>query len=114
MIGRGDFYTNWIHLEDAASAIVFSIQHWEAFKGKIINVSDGQSLLYAEMLNELSAHLRHKRPFYLPTWLAKLVLGKNSFAYLTNSYRLKADPLLKDWQPAYPDFISSVKNMAQV
>jgi hypothetical protein len=63
------------------------------------------------MLNELSTHFRHKRPFYLPAWLSKLILGKNTFAYLTNSYRLKPDPLLKDWEPVYTDFIKSVKNM---
>ena len=108
MLGDGQYYMNWIHLDDAASAIAFSLDHLEDFAGKIVNVTDGHPILYADMLNYLSKLLRHEKPFHLPAWIARLLLGKNKFAVLTNSYRVGTEPLLENWQPKHPDFISTI------
>lgn len=108
MLGDGNYYMNWIHLDDAASAVLFGLKHLDHFMGKKVNVTDGHPILYADMLNYLSKLLRHKRPFHLPAWIARLLLGKNRFAVFTNSYRVEPDPLLKDWQPGYPDFITGI------
>ncbi|HEY4197838.1 MAG TPA: NAD(P)-dependent oxidoreductase [Mucilaginibacter sp.] len=108
MLGDGNYYMNWIHLDDAASAIVFGLNNLHALKGKIVNVTDQHPILYADMLNYLSKLLRHKKPFYLPAWLARLFLGKNKFAVLTNSYRVGPEPLLKDWEPEHHDFITGI------
>lgn len=108
MLGCGHYYMNWIHLEDAARAICYALNHLNTLKGKIVNVTDGHPILYADMLNYLSDLLRHKKPFYLPAWIARLFLGKNKFAVLTNSYRVSPEPLLKDWEPKHHDFITGI------
>lgn len=108
MLGDGNYYMNWIHLDDAASAIAFGLNNLDTLKGKIVNVTDSHPILYADMLNYLSNRLRHKKPFYLPGWIARLLLGKNKFAVLTNSYRVEPEPLLKNWEPKYPDFITGI------
>ncbi len=108
MIGDGNFYMNWIHLEDAAGAIAFGLKNLDTLKGKILNVTDGHPILYADMLNYLSTTIRHKRPFHLPKWIARLILGKNNNAVLTNSFRIEPEPLLGHWQPKHKDFISGI------
>ena len=108
MLGDGNYYMNWIHLDDAASAISFGLNNLDKFKGEKVNVTDGHPILYADMLNYLSKLLRHKRPFYLPRWISRLLLGKNKFAVLTNSFRVEMDPLLEGWQPEYNDFITGI------
>jgi 2-alkyl-3-oxoalkanoate reductase len=108
MIGRGDFYLNWLHLEDAASAIVFALQHLPKLQGKIVNVTDGHPVLFSEAIGQIAAATTNKKPFRLPALLAKLILGKNNFAFLTNSYRVQKEYWLDGWQPKHPDFITGI------
>jgi nucleoside-diphosphate-sugar epimerase len=108
MLGDGNYYMNWIHLDDAAGAIAFGLNNLDALKGKKVNVTDQHPIRYADMLNYLSGLLRHKKPFYLPAWIARLFLGKNKFAVLTNSYRVEPEPLLKGWEPKHNDFITGI------
>lgn len=108
MIGKGDFYTNYIHLDDAADAIVFTLKHFEALKGNIVNATDGKPVLYSEMINTLYSILTNKKAFYLPAFLAKCLIGKTGFAFLTNSYRVGPDPLLNGWKPKYTDFVKTI------
>jgi len=108
MLGCGHYYINWIHLDDAARAICYGLHHLDTLSGKTVNVTDGHPILYADMLNYLSDLLRHKKPFYLTKWIARLLLGKNNFAVLTNSYRVKPEPLLENWEPVYSDFITGI------
>lgn len=113
MLGKGNFYLNWIHLDDAADAIVFGLNNFETLKGKIVNATDYNPILYSDMLNGLSAITTKKKAFYLPMFLAKWILGKSSFAFLTNSYRVKRDPVLKGWQPKHTDFITSITEIVK-
>ena len=111
MLGKGDFYWNLIHLDDAADSIVFGLDNFQKLKARPLDVSDFNPLLFSELLNRLSAITGGKKAFTLPLFIAKLILGKNTFAFLTNSFRLKQDPLLKDWKPKHPDFISGIKEI---
>lgn len=111
MLGDGDYYMNWIHLDDAATALVYGLNHLDDFQGKTVNVTDGHPIKYAAMLKYLSNVLRHKKPFYLPAWIGRLLLGKDKFSVLTNSHRVEPEPLLKNWQPKYPDFITGITDI---
>jgi nucleoside-diphosphate-sugar epimerase len=111
MVGDGKYYMNWIHLDDAASALVFGVENQDKLRGRILNVTDQHPILYADMLNHLSKMLRHKSPFYLPAWIARLILGKNGYAVLTNSYRVGLEPLLENWKPVYKNFLSGISEI---
>ena len=51
--GRGDRFTNWIHRDDAAAAVVAALDgHWSG----IINVVDDAPVPLAELLNASLAH----------------------------------------------------------
>lgn len=113
MLGKGDFYLNWIHLDDAASAVVFGLHNQARLKGRILNATDGHPVLFSEAIGHIAALTTRKKPFRLPAFLAKLVLGKNNFAFLTNSYRAKEEPLLAGWRPAFPDFITGITEIVK-
>ena len=108
MLGKGDFYLNWVHLEDAASAIVFGLKNLLKLKGKTVNVTDNHPVLFSKAIGHIAAITNNKKPFHLPAFIAKLVLGKNNFAFLTNSYRVKKEPYLEGWQPEHHDFITGI------
>lgn len=111
MLGKGDFYANFIHLDDAADSVVFGLENFQKLKGSALNISDFNPILFSDFLNKLSAITGGKKAFILPLFLAKLILGKNAFAFLTNSYRIKHDPLLKGWNPKHPDVILGMKEI---
>lgn len=111
MIGDGNFYLNYIHIDDAADAVIYSLKHFESLKGRTVNVTDYKPLLYADILKSLYQVTGKKKPFYLPMLFAKLLLGKNNFSFLTGSHRIKRDTFFEDWQPRQTDFIT---NMFQI
>lgn len=111
MIGKGNFYSNYIHIDDAAAAIVFALKNFNYLSGKIVNATDYNPILYSEMVSMLYAVSGNKKPFYLPMFLAKWLVGSTSFAFLTNSYKIAGDPLLKDWKPAHTSFIASMSEI---
>jgi len=111
MIGNGKFYVNYIHLDDAADAIVFSLNNFKAVKGNIVNATDYNPVLYSDMIESLYPVAGNKKPFHLSMFLAKWLLGKTSFSFLTNSYRIKHDPLLTGWKPKHTDFINSMSEI---
>jgi NAD dependent epimerase/dehydratase family enzyme len=111
MIGDGNFYLNYIHIDDAADAIIYGLKHFEALKGKTVNVTDYKPVLYADVLKSLYQVTGKKKPFYLPMFLARLLLGKNNFSFITNSHRIKKDACFEDWQPRPTDYIT---NMFQI
>lgn len=113
MLGKGDFYLNWLHLEDAASALVFALKHLPKLKGKILNVTDGHPVLFSEGIGHISQITTNKKLFRLPLFIARRILGKNNFAFLTNSYRVKKEPYLEGWQPAHVDFITGITQIVK-
>lgn len=111
ILGSGNFYMNWIHVKDAADSIVYALNNIEKLKGSTINVTDHHPLLYIDMIKHISFATTKKKPYTLPYFFAKLVLGKNNFAFLTNSYRVKEEPLLAGWQPQHKDFITGITHI---
>jgi nucleoside-diphosphate-sugar epimerase len=108
MLGKGDFYWNMVHIDDAADSIVFGLDNFQKLKGRAFDLSDFNPLLFSDLLNKLAEITGGKKAFSYPLFVAKMILGKNAFAFLTNSYRLKKDPLLKDWQPKHFDFVVGI------
>ena len=111
MIGKGNFYLNFIHVEDAANAIVYGINSFNKLKGEIVNVTDYNPVLYSEIIKYLYPIITNKKPLFLPRFLARIFIGKTSFAFLTNSYKVKQEKLLSGWRPKHSSFISTVSKM---
>jgi len=75
VIGKGDGYSSFIHLDDAAAATVIAMER-EATG--IYNIVDDEPTPMHEWLPALASALGAKPPRRVPLWLAGLVAGKGA------------------------------------
>ena len=108
LIGDGNFYWNFIHVDDAANSIVFSLENYQRLKGHTLNITDFQPILCKNLLDQMRVILSEKKPMKLPHWLVKLALGKDVYGFLTNSYRIKQSPELEGFSVQKENFISEM------
>jgi nucleoside-diphosphate-sugar epimerase len=74
IIGNGEGYMSFIHLDDAATATVLALEHGEP---GIYNIVDDDPAPLREWLPELAKILGAKPPRHIPTWLARLIAGES-------------------------------------
>ena len=113
IIGKGDFYWNLISVDDAANAVVYSYENFQRLKNKTINFTDFSPILFKDFVNGLAALTGSKKPFSIPLFLAKLLMGKEVIGFITNSYRIQQDDIISDWKPKYKNCLEGMKSISQ-
>jgi len=73
LVGNGDGYFNWVHLDDAASATVMAVE--QKSKG-VFNIVDDEPAPVSEWLPYLADCAGAKPPRRVPRWLARLLAGE--------------------------------------
>jgi nucleoside-diphosphate-sugar epimerase len=104
VIGHGDGWWSFVHIDDAATATVLAIERGEA--GNIYNIVDDEPAPVREWLPALAAMLGAKPPRRVPAWLGWLVAGEHLVVMMTQvraGSNAKAKREL-GWQPAYPSW----------
>ena len=104
IIGKGDFYWNMIHADDAAAAVVHVVNNPAKFADQTVNVSDFHPLTFREMVLSIAEKTGSKKPLSIPRWLAWLAMGPDAYSVLTASYRLTDSAALPGWAPEVADF----------
>jgi len=74
MIGKGEGWTSWIHLDDAATATVLAIEH---VGPGIYNIVDDEPAPSSEWLPALANALGAKPPRHIPVGLVRVILGED-------------------------------------
>jgi nucleoside-diphosphate-sugar epimerase len=82
IIGSGDGYTSWIHLEDAAAATVLALEHAGP---AIYNVTDDEPAPARDWAPVLAEALGAKPPRHVPAWLIRLIGGEDAVMGATRS-----------------------------
>jgi nucleoside-diphosphate-sugar epimerase len=73
IIGAGDGYFSWIHLDDAAAATVSALEH----EGPAVyNIVDDEPAPVREWLPVMAKALGAGPPRHMPVWLARLLAGE--------------------------------------
>jgi nucleoside-diphosphate-sugar epimerase len=75
MIGNGEGWTSWIHLDDAAAATVLAIEHDGA---GIYNIVDDEPAPASEWLPALAKALGAKPPRHIPAAIVRVILGEDA------------------------------------
>jgi nucleoside-diphosphate-sugar epimerase len=100
VVGEGSGIWSFVHVADAARATVAAIER----RGNgVYNVTDDDPAAVAEWLPYLADALGAKPPRRIPVWLARLVVGEQGVAMMTEmrgSSNAKAKREL-GWQPRY-------------
>jgi len=100
LIGPSRNYFSSIHLDDAASAVVASMQA----PAGVYNVADDEPIALADFMRAMTAAAGAKPPRRLPAFLGYVVLG-DVWSYLSRSLRVKSDRLRSatGWAPTVPN-----------
>ncbi len=103
VVGRGTGTFSFIQVEDAATATVAAL---ERGAGGVYNVVDDEPAPMREWVPVYAEALGAKRPRRVPTWLARLVAGKDAAAaalQMRGASNAKAKREL-GWAPAHPSW----------
>jgi nucleoside-diphosphate-sugar epimerase len=111
VVGDGSQFSSWIHVDDAASAVVLVATR----KGSgIWHAVDGRPVRAVEFFETFAAALGAPRPRRIPTWLGRLVLGRHTLEFLTLSTRTKPERLARElgWSPKYATIDQGLRAVA--
>jgi nucleoside-diphosphate-sugar epimerase len=102
IVGPGDGYTSFIHLEDAASATVLALDHSGP---DIFNVVDDEPAPMRDWLPVMAEALGAKPPRHAPAWVARLFAGEGmvSMTEGRGASNAKAKRVL-GWALRYPSW----------
>jgi nucleoside-diphosphate-sugar epimerase len=104
IIGKGDNFMNMIHADDAARAVVYAFQNFGRLKNRTLNFTDFSPIAARDFVRGMVHLVGGRKPLPIPAFLAKLVVDKNLYRYLTDSYRIRKEGIIDDWQPQYKDY----------
>jgi len=103
IIGSGDGYSSWIHLDDAAAATVLAL---EADGPAVYNVVDDEPAPVREWLPVLAQALGAEPPRRCPAWLARLVAGDAAVVMSTEARGASNAKARRElgWTPRHPSW----------
>jgi nucleoside-diphosphate-sugar epimerase len=111
ILGKKDIFWNMIHIDDAAAAIAYVLGNKEDLQNKVLNISDFNPISFKNILSAIASASGSKKPFTIPRWLGKLVLGKDLYGVMTSSYKIVKENSMNGWKPNYPHFMEGVKSI---
>lgn len=108
LVGRGNGYSSWVHLDDAASATVLAVE--QKAKG-VFNIVDDEPAPASEWLPHLAACAGAKRPIRVPTWLARLLAGEVAVVMMTEGRGFSNAKAKRElgWEPRHPSWRQGFK-----
>ena len=112
VIGSGDGWWSFIHIEDAAEATARSVTQGEP---GIYNIVDDDPAPVREWLPALAALLGAKPPRTVPAWLAQPVAGEHIVAMMTK-IRAGSNRKAKQelgWQPAHASWREGFRDVIE-
>ena len=101
LIDGGGQIKNFIHADDAADAMVHAFLNFDHHQNRILNVSDFKPIKFRDILHLIASKTGSPTPRSIPTWLARIILGKDMYQYLSSSFQIAAEPQLINWQPKH-------------
>jgi nucleoside-diphosphate-sugar epimerase len=109
LIGNGNGWWSFVHVEDAAAATALAVEHGAP---GIYNIVDDEPAPVRDWLPELAKLVAAKPPRRIPAWIAGLFAGKHLVTMMTEARagsNAKAKRVL-GWQPAYASWREGFKS----
>ncbi|HET7071510.1 MAG TPA: NAD(P)-dependent oxidoreductase [Nocardioides sp.] len=108
LVGRGQGYCSWVHLDDAASATVLAI---EQKASGVFNIVDDEPAPAAEWLPYLAECAAAKPPRRVPVWLARFLAGEVAVGMMTQGRGFSNAKAKRElgWELRYPSWREGFK-----
>ena len=103
LVGAGNGYGSWIHLDDAASATVLAL---ERNARGVFNIVDDEPAPANQWLPYLAECAGAKPPMKVPTWVARILAGKVAVAMMTEGRGFSNAKAKRElgWELQYPSW----------
>jgi 2-alkyl-3-oxoalkanoate reductase len=103
IIGAGDGVWSFVHIDDAATAVVAAIDGGAA---GIYNIVDDEPAAVADWLPELARVLHAKPPRRIPVWLGRIPSGEVGVSMMTRIRGASNDKAKRElgWTPAFRSY----------
>ncbi|MFB5611241.1 MAG: NAD-dependent epimerase/dehydratase family protein [Nitrosopumilaceae archaeon] len=105
----GEYYRNYVHVDDAVSALV-AIGESDAFDESFI-VTDSEPALFKDFIYYICDLMELKYPGKVPAMLAKAALGGDAVKLLTTSLKTSSKKIAKLSQFKYPNYKKGLDNV---
>jgi nucleoside-diphosphate-sugar epimerase len=108
LVGGGTGYMSWVHLDDAASATVLALEQQAT---GVFNVADDEPAPASQWLPYLAACAGARRPWPLPTWVARLLAGDMAVILMTEGRGFSNAKAKRElgWKLRYPSWRQGFK-----
>jgi nucleoside-diphosphate-sugar epimerase len=108
LVGGGAGYSSWVHLDDAASATVLTVE--QKARG-VFNIVDDDPAPVSEWLPYLAACAGAKPPMRVPKWLARLLAGEAVVTMMTEGRGFSNAKAKRElgWELRYPSWRQGFK-----
>jgi len=108
LVGGGTGYISWVHLDDAASATVLAL---EQQANGVFNIVDDEPAPANQWLPYLAACAGAKRPWPVPTWVARLLAGEMAVIMMTEGRGFSNAKAKRElgWKLRYPSWRQGFK-----
>jgi 2-alkyl-3-oxoalkanoate reductase len=103
IVGKGNGVFSFVHIEDAARATLAAV---EGGATGVFNVVDDEPAPLSEWLPDYAEAIGAKRPFRVPSFVARLVAGKDVAAMATTLRGASNEKAKRElgWEPRYPSW----------
>ncbi len=102
---------SWVHVEDAAAAVVAAIRHGRP--GQVYNVVDDEPVGAGELLAALASEVEAPAPRLVPRWLVRLaapfLLADLETVIRVSNAKAKHE---LNWRPAFPTYRDGLADLA--
>jgi len=104
LIGSGNGWWSFVHVEDAAAATALALERGAA--GSIYNIVDDEPAPVREWLSALALMLGAKPPRHVPAWLGRLAAGEHLVVMMTRARAGSYGKAKRDlgWHAAHPSW----------
>jgi nucleoside-diphosphate-sugar epimerase len=108
LVGDGNGYISWVHVDDAASATVLAVE--QRAKG-VFNIVDDEPAPVSEWLPYLAQCAGAKPPRRVPRWMARLLAGEMVVGMMTEGRGFSNAKAKRElgWELRYPSWRQGFK-----
>jgi len=100
--GNGEYYKNFVHVDDAVNAVIAIVEKNAVNQSFII--TDSEPVLFKDFVYFAADRMGVKRPGTVPLILAKVALGSDLIKMLTKSMKASNEKISKIYEFRYPSY----------
>ena len=116
IIDKGKSYLNLLHVDDAASAIAYSVNNYKKLLEQTYNISDDNPVTYDSFVRFLAKKLNAKDPKVVGPKIGNMLIGKLEANIMLSSFRNKNGKFKQEtsWNPHFKSYREGFESVLEI